>query len=267
VRQRVQARARARARARVWGGAGARVYTHQNHFKKMNRNMSRLQVKEHFILLVLPRGLTCEFPCETRHAVLWVLDMIHHQYSVTELGLQRTARSEYYRRDTVTTTGGHVCGGLLSGPDIGAVYSERRNLSWSSGEIRKRSSQACCRQLEDRAIPRVLLGGFPVSCLNPSQSSFSPPQGSMRNHAIWQVEVSHDIQPHKNAAPPVRPIPTHILRPQNPPFPRIELIRPPYPPASELRSSRRYESTERRTSRRSPRRPSNSMVRTPPMPI
>ena len=89
-------------------------------------------------------------PCETRHAVLSVLDMIHHQYSVTELGLQRTARSEYYRRDTVTTTGGHVCGGLLSGPDIGAVYSERRNLSWSSGEIRKRSSQACCRQLEDR---------------------------------------------------------------------------------------------------------------------
>ena len=112
--------------------------------------MSRLHRKEHFILLLLPRDLTCEFPCETRHAVLWVLDMIHHQYSVTELGLQRTARSEYYRRDTVTTTGGHVCGGLLSGPDIGAVYSKSTVYSWSSPEIRTRSSQACCRQLEDR---------------------------------------------------------------------------------------------------------------------
>ena len=96
---------------------------------------------------------------------------------------------------------------------------------------------------------------------------FPSPKAPHEKHAIWQVEVSHDLQPHKNAAPPVRPIPTHILRPRNPPFPRIELIRPPYPPESHLRSSRRYATTERRTSRRSPRRSSNSMVRTPPMPI
>ena len=87
-----------------------------------------------------------------------------------------------------------VCGHGISlsyqPPNIGAVYSKSTIYPWSSGEIRKRSSQACCRQLEDRAPERDLLGGFPVSRLTPSQSSFSAPQGSHGMHAIWQVEVS-----------------------------------------------------------------------------
>ena len=107
-----------------------------------------------------------------------VLISHHHQYSVTELGLQRTARPEYYRRDTVTTWGPHVCGGLISTPILGAVYLESTNQLYGSCAERKRGPQANRRQLEGRNPESLVYG------INPSQSSFSPPQDS---HAMATI--------------------------------------------------------------------------------
>ena len=127
--------------------------------------------KEHFILLVLPRDLTCRVSQGNSHAVLWVLDSPDNQYSVTELGLQRTARSEYYRRDTVTTTGQPSGQISYQPPNIGAVYSGGAvslgaPATYRSGHLKLAVAS------KKTAMPRVLLGGLAVRCLNPPQSRF-----------------------------------------------------------------------------------------------
>ena len=112
--------------------------------------MPRLHRKEHFSLLVFPRGLTHDFLAKQDTLSRLFLIGQRPQYPVRELGLQRTARWEHYRGDTVTTNGDHVGPLSYQPPNIGALYSQRRNRHWNSRDVHKRGLQAIRRQLEDR---------------------------------------------------------------------------------------------------------------------